>query len=118
MHTTSLSCVILLQEVGVNGAREASYRFFFDITFFIIITTIGLNIVFGIIIDTFSELREARVSQKGLLQEADDTVFFLLQFSAEQDMKSTCFICSLPSHKFDSRVKDVSCLAVGIELEE
>ena len=33
----------------------------FDISFFIIITTIGLNIVFGIIVDTFSELRDERV---------------------------------------------------------
>ena len=29
--------------------------------FFIIVTTIGLNIVFGIIVDTFSELRDERV---------------------------------------------------------
>ena len=64
----------LLQEVGVNSAREASYRFFFDITFFIIITAIGLNIVFGIIIDTFSELRNARVSKirTGSYQRATD----------------------------------------------
>jgi len=34
----------------------------FDVTFFIIITTIGLNIIFGIIVDTFSELRDNKVS--------------------------------------------------------
>ena len=45
-----------------EAARQASYRFFYDVTFFIIITTIGLGIVSGIIIDTFSELRNARVS--------------------------------------------------------
>ena len=33
----------------------------YDISFFIIVTTIGLNIVFGIIVDTFSELRDERV---------------------------------------------------------
>ena len=44
---------------GANVARE---RFFYDITFFIIVTTIGLNIVFGIIVDTFSELRDEKVS--------------------------------------------------------
>uniref|UniRef100_A0A1I8JAV8 Ion_trans domain-containing protein n=1 Tax=Macrostomum lignano TaxID=282301 RepID=A0A1I8JAV8_9PLAT len=32
----------------------------FDISFFIIITTIGLNIIFGIIVDTFSELRDSK----------------------------------------------------------
>ena len=35
---------------------------FFDLSFFIIVTTIGLNIVFGIIVDTFSELRDERVT--------------------------------------------------------
>lgn len=29
--------------------------------FFIIVTTIGLNIIFGIIVDTFSELRNRKV---------------------------------------------------------
>ena len=42
--------------------RDAALRVvFFDLTFFIIVTTIGLNIVFGIIVDTFSELRDERV---------------------------------------------------------
>ena len=35
---------------------------FFDVSFFIIITTIGLNIIFGIIVDTFSQLRDSKVS--------------------------------------------------------
>ena len=42
-------------------------RLIFDLSFFIIVTTIGLNIVFGIIVDTFSELREERVSFHSLL---------------------------------------------------
>lgn len=33
-------------------------KFFFDITFFLLITTIILNVVFGIIIDSFAQLRE------------------------------------------------------------
>ena len=33
----------------------------FDLLFFIVITTIGLNIIFGIIVDTFSELRDSKV---------------------------------------------------------
>ena len=33
-----------------------------DISFFIIVTTIGLGVIFGIIVDTFSELRDERVS--------------------------------------------------------
>ena len=34
----------------------------FTIFFFIIVTTIGLNIIFGIILDTFSDLRSNKVS--------------------------------------------------------
>ena len=42
--------------------KDAAFRaVFFDLTFFIIVTTIGLNIVFGIIVDTFSELRDEKV---------------------------------------------------------
>jgi len=38
-----------------------SYLVVFQVSFFIVITTIGLNIVFGIIVDTFSELRDRKV---------------------------------------------------------
>ena len=41
---------------------QARGRFFFDVTFFIIVSTIGLNIVLGIIVDSYSELRDERVS--------------------------------------------------------
>ena len=45
--------------------KDAALRtVFFDLTFFIIVTTIGLNIVFGIIVDTFSELRDERVNMR------------------------------------------------------
>ena len=40
----------------------SALRLIYDVSFFIIVTTIGLNIVFGIIVDTFSELRDERVS--------------------------------------------------------
>ena len=33
----------------------------FHLSFFIFISTIGLNIIFGIIVDTFSELRDLKV---------------------------------------------------------
>ena len=36
-------------------------RVIFDVSFFIIVTTISLNIVFGIIVDTFTELRDEKV---------------------------------------------------------
>ena len=37
-------------------------RALFDLSFFIIVTTLGLNIVIAILVDGFSELREKRVS--------------------------------------------------------
>ena len=57
-------------------------RMFFDLTFFILITIIMLNVVFGIIVDTFSELRDEK-SQN------------------DEAMKSECFICSLKASDFE-----------------
>jgi len=48
--------------------------FFYNLSFFIIIIIIFLNIVFGIIIDTFGELRDARSK-------------------IEEDQQNFCFIC-------------------------
>ena len=58
--------------------------FLYDIIFFILIIVIGLNLVFGIIVDTFSELRDEK-------------------YSIDDDMHSVCFICSLPSYDFDRK---------------
>lgn len=63
---------------------EPGYRTFFDLSYFVLITIIGLNVVFGIIVDTFSELRDERYK----IQEA---------------MESECFICSLGAQEFDRR---------------
>lgn len=59
---------------------------FYHVSFFIFITTIGLNIIFGIIVDTFSELRD-------------------LKWTAESDMRDTCFICSRNSYDFEHHGK-------------
>ena len=55
--------LLLLQAIPhVPQQFETSgLRILFDVSFFIIVTTIGLNIVFGIIVDTFTELRDERV---------------------------------------------------------
>lgn len=59
-------------------------RTIFDLTFFIIVTTVGLNIVFGIIVDTFSELRDER-------------------YKTEADKKGFCFICHIAAYEFERR---------------
>ena len=54
----------------------------FDNLFNIILLTVLLNIVFGIIIDTFASLREADKAK-------------------EEDMTNVCFICSIERSEFD-----------------
>lgn len=51
-------------------------RVVFDLSFFLIIIIMFLNIIFGIIIDTFAELRE-------------NSSFI------NDDMLNTCFICNI-----------------------
>jgi len=57
-------------------------RVVFDSMYFVVVVVCLLNIVFGIIIDTFAELRDAR--QK-----------------IEEDTKSRCFVCGILSSRFD-----------------
>ena len=59
------------------GARAT-----YDFLFFVIVIVILLNIIFGIIIDTFAELRSEK-------QKIDD------------DIKTKCFICGIESSEFE-----------------
>jgi hypothetical protein len=56
--------------------------FFFSVSFYIIVIVILLNIIFGIIVDTFAQLRD----KKNL---------------NDKDKRTSCFICSLSQNKFD-----------------
>jgi len=66
----------------VSEKVEFLKRFFFDLTYFVIVIIILLNVIFGIIIDTFASMREA-----------DD--------ERTTDMTTTCFICSIDKNTFD-----------------
>jgi hypothetical protein len=57
-------------------------RYWMDLAFFVIILIVLLNIVFGIIIDTFSELREEKKEKLA-------------------DIQGKCFICNVDKAKFD-----------------
>jgi hypothetical protein len=57
---------------------------FFNIFFYCIISVIFMNIVFGIIIDTFGELRDEKKAIK-------------------EDMNSVCFICGKEKYEFEMR---------------
>ena len=60
----NLSFIFKTADLPMNFKDAALRAVFFDLTFFIIVTTIGLNIVFGIIVDTFSELRNEKVDKQ------------------------------------------------------
>ena len=64
------------------GFREPGLRTIFDLSFFVLITTIGLNVVFGIIVDSFSELRDEK-------------------YQTQEIMESECFICGLKAFDFE-----------------
>jgi hypothetical protein len=66
--------------------RESEWRAFFDLAFWVIITIVGLNIVFTVIVGIFAKLRE----EKSMIQE---------------DLGHVCLICSLQSHEFERFAK-------------
>ena len=57
-------------------------RRLFDFSFWVVMIIIFLNIIFGIIIDTFAELRDAKQAK-------------------ESDMRHKCFVCGIDSYIFD-----------------
>ena len=100
--------------LGMNERADfhiAAWRLILDLSFFILITTIGLNIVFGIIVDSFSELRDERVRNTefpcdiSVNSTGNCRDLCFLQTSIQEDQKLKCFICDLPSHEFDRHGK-------------
>ncbi|XP_056413537.1 inositol 1,4,5-trisphosphate receptor type 3 isoform X2 [Hyla sarda] len=59
-------------------------RVIFDLLFFFIVIIIVLNLIFGVIIDTFADLRSEKQKK-------------------EEVLKTTCFICGLERDKFDNK---------------
>ena len=68
----------------------SALRLFYDVSFFIIVTTIGLNIVFGIIVDTFSELRDERVCM------------YVCMYVCSIALSSVCMLDPLQSNNYDA----------------
>ena len=73
---------------GPNAPNATGYtdtqagRIVLDLLFWILIVTIMMNLVLGIIVDTFSQLREEEAHRN-------------------DEMTSKCFICSLPAYRFE-----------------
>ena len=98
--TTMLQCFVKMADIGLRsggGIGDATLpitydnnemffvKFAFDCSFHILVIIVMVNILFGIIIDTFAQLRD-------------------LKQSIDLDMRNICFICSIDrntvSHSF------------------
>jgi len=95
MCLTSVINLGVRQGGGIGDVMDATHwddpdnmtRIVYDSTFFFLVIVILLNIIFGIIIDTFGELRQ---DNKNILD----------------DMENTCFICGINRYTFDRESKD------------
>ncbi|XP_061891578.1 inositol 1,4,5-trisphosphate receptor type 2 isoform X1 [Entelurus aequoreus] len=95
---TLLMCIITVLNQGLrNGGgvgdilRKPSKeeplfaaRVVYDLLFFFVVIIIVLNLIFGVIIDTFADLRSEKQKK-------------------EEILKTTCFICGLERDKFDNK---------------
>ncbi|KAI7808035.1 putative inositol 1 [Triplophysa rosa] len=64
--------------------RLFAARVVYDLLFFFLVIIIVLNLIFGVIIDTFADLRSEKQRK-------------------EEVLKTTCFICGLERDKFDNK---------------
>jgi len=67
-----------------RGDRYFTARVVYDLLFFFIVIIIVLNLIFGVIIDTFADLRSEKQTK-------------------EEILKNSCFICGLKRADFDNR---------------
>ncbi|KAI7903144.1 uncharacterized protein BX663DRAFT_507611 [Cokeromyces recurvatus] len=66
--------------------KPSGWRTVFEMSFYLVVVVFLLNAIFGIIFDTFGHLRDERSS-------------------IQQDMKNSCFICSIPAVEFQRHAK-------------
>ena len=64
--------------------QTARIRWLVDLLFFIIVIVMLLNIIFGIVIDTFAQQRD-------------------LQAKTKENMENVCFICGIDRNSFDRK---------------
>eukprot|EP00127_Corallochytrium_limacisporum_P001389 Clim_evm11s55 gene=Clim_evmTU11s55 len=61
-------------------------RIIYDITFFFFIIIVVLNMIFGVILDTFADLRQEKTQ-------------------TEEKMQNTCFVCGLNRSRFENQLQ-------------
>jgi len=73
-----------LKKVKYDSSNKGYYfgTALFDLSFFIFMITLLLNLIFGMIIDAFKELRDEKTKN-------------------DEDMANTCFICGLSRSEFE-----------------
>ncbi|XP_065058274.1 inositol 1,4,5-trisphosphate receptor type 1-like isoform X2 [Rhopilema esculentum] len=69
-----------------SSSKDAYFvaRVIYDLVFFFVLIIIVLNLIFGVIIDTFADLRSEKQTK-------------------EEILKNTCFICGLDRSSFDNK---------------
>ena len=65
---------LTMMSYSQTNATYYAIRYFYDLSFFAFINIVFLNIIFGIIVDTFAELREKKNKM-------------------DEDKKTICFVC-------------------------
>ncbi|KAJ3226355.1 hypothetical protein HK099_005063 [Clydaea vesicula] len=75
-----------LLTVPINEEESYTARIVLDLSFFLIVVVFLLNVIFGIIFDTFGQLREERKA-------------------IHDDLKGSCFICSIDASEFQRHAK-------------
>ena len=74
--------VITPQPYDPDNVELFVWRIVFDMSFFIIMIILLLNLIFGMIIDSFGELRDQKTSN-------------------DEDQKNVCFICGIERSEFE-----------------
>lgn len=92
---TLLQCYVTISHyilIGGTPTLPSNFKDFairviiFEVTFYIIISIVGINIIYAIVVDTFIELREEI-------------------WQINRDNKQICFICQIFSSKFEKKAK-------------
>ena len=82
----SIGDMLLRMSYATDNLPKWYSRYIFDLTIFVIVNVLGMNIIFGIIIQTFAAIREQLNLQT-------------------QDKENVCFACSLPKNEIEKTVQ-------------
>ena len=82
--------MIIRQSFSNTNLMKYTVRYIYDFTVFVIINLVFLNIIFGIIIDTFAELRDKKKK-------------------IEMNKLNICFVCSLDRKTVSLWFNEIVC---------